>query len=234
MLRPVVAGWIERRVLVNYRVAPEVLAQLVPAPFRPKVVRGHGVAGICLVRLREVRPRGLPALVGVESENAVHRVAVEWDADDGVRDGVYAPRRDTSSGLHVLAGVPGAHRRARFEVREWEGGLSVSVRSRDGGTRVAVRGAVAHSLPPESVFASVWEASDFLQRGGFEGMELRTPGWRVEPLEVDVLESTFFGDPARFPEGSIAFDSALLMRGTPHALPARAPRFLLGERLAPA
>ena len=234
-MRPVVAGWIDRRVLVNYRVAPDALAELLPAPFRPKLMRGHAIAGICLIRLREVRPRGLPALMGVASENAAHRVAVEWDGDDGVCEGVYVPRRDTSSGLNVLAGgrlFPGVHRRARFDVREWDRGLSVSVRSRDGETRIAVRGQVACALAPGSVFASLWEASDFFQQGGlgysprrdlggFEGMELRTQGWSVEPLEMDVVESSFFDDRARFPEGSVAFDCALLMRSTAHEWHAR-------------
>ena len=235
MMRPVVAGWIDRRVLVNYRVAPDALDGILPAPFRPKLVRGHAVAGICLIRLREVRPRGLPALVGVGSENAAHRIAVEWDGEDGVCEGVYVPRRDTSSGLNVLAGgrlFPGVHRRARFEVREWDGGLSVAVRSRDGATRIAVRGRVSHALPPGSVFASRWEASDFFQHGalgysprrdlgGFEGMELRTQNWSVEPLDVDLVESSFFDDRARFPEGSIAFDCALLMRDLAHEWHAR-------------
>jgi hypothetical protein len=235
MKSPVVAGWIERRVLVNYRVEPDALRGVLPEPFRPRLVRGQAIAGICLIRLRAVRPRGLPALVGIGSENAAHRVAVEWDGDDGVCQGVYVPRRDTSSGLNVLAGgrlFPGVQRRAQFDVREWDRGLSVAVRSRDGQTRIAVRGQVARALPPGSIFTSLWEASDFFQQGGlgysprgdltgFEGMELRTEGWSVEPLEVDVVESSFFDDRARFPEGSIAFDCALLMRSTAHEWHAR-------------
>jgi hypothetical protein len=61
-------------------------------------------------------------------------------------------------------------------------------------------------------------------------MELRTQNWSVEPLEVDLVESSFFDDRARFPEGSIAFDCALLMRDLAHEwharpqLAARAPR----------
>src|SRR4028118_606607 len=85
---PGAAGWSGRRVLVNCRVVPDALDGILPAPFRPKLVRGHAVAGICLIRLREVRPRGLPALVGVGSENAAHRIAVEWDGEDGVCEGV--------------------------------------------------------------------------------------------------------------------------------------------------
>jgi len=38
----------ERRLLVNYRVDPDVAATLLPAPLRPKLVNGWAVAGICL------------------------------------------------------------------------------------------------------------------------------------------------------------------------------------------
>jgi hypothetical protein len=51
MRLPVIRGVIDRRILVNYRVAPEVLAKTLPPPFRPKLYNGHGVAGICLIRL---------------------------------------------------------------------------------------------------------------------------------------------------------------------------------------
>ena len=72
---PVIRGLIDRRVLVNYRVDPEVLGKQLPAPFRPQLVRGYGIAGICLIRLKQIRPRFLPALCGIASENAAHRVA---------------------------------------------------------------------------------------------------------------------------------------------------------------
>lgn len=78
---PVIRGVIDRRILVNYRVDPEALAPLLPAPFRPQLQRGYGVAGICLIRLRGVRPKFLPSWLGISSENAAHRVAVEWDGD---------------------------------------------------------------------------------------------------------------------------------------------------------
>jgi hypothetical protein len=41
-------------------------------------------------------------------------------------------------------------------------------------------------------------------------------GWRVEPLAVEHVESSWFEDAARFPAGSVAFDSALLMRDVAH------------------
>ncbi|HEV2242894.1 MAG TPA: DUF2071 domain-containing protein, partial [Streptosporangiaceae bacterium] len=74
MRAPAVRAVMERRLLVNYRVDPELLAALLPAPFRPVLVGGYGVAGICLIRLGQVRPEGVPARAGLTSENAAHRV----------------------------------------------------------------------------------------------------------------------------------------------------------------
>ena len=47
---PVLHGVIERRLLVNYRVAPDALADILPPPFRPKLVDGYAIAGICLTQ----------------------------------------------------------------------------------------------------------------------------------------------------------------------------------------
>ena len=56
MWMPAIAGLIERRILLNYRVDADVLARLLPSPFEPQLVDGCGVAGVCLIRLRGVRP----------------------------------------------------------------------------------------------------------------------------------------------------------------------------------
>ena len=80
---PLVRGIIKRRMLINFRVDASVMQRFLPAPFRPKLHQGHAIAGICLIRLEEIRPGGLPALLGVSSENAAHRIAVEWDEPSG-------------------------------------------------------------------------------------------------------------------------------------------------------
>src|SRR5215468_7943504 len=94
---PIIRGVIDRRILVNFRVDAEILARLLPPPFRPKLVNGAGMAGVCLIRLKHIRPRLLPSFLGISSENAAHRIAVEWDQDGAVREGIFIPRRDTSS-----------------------------------------------------------------------------------------------------------------------------------------
>ena len=230
MRLPVVQGLIERRVLVNFRVEPDVLQRQVPPPFRVVTVGGFGIAGVCLIRLAQERPRFWPAFLGLRSENAAHRVAVAWDTANGPAEGVYVLRRDTSSALNAFVGgrfFPGKHHRARFEVRETGTDIAIALRSDDGATHIAVRGTVAAELPETSVFPDLATASAFFERGAigysatddpacFDCLELCSAGWHVEPLAVEHVESSWFGDPVRFPAGSVVFDSALLMRNVAH------------------
>lgn len=228
---PVIRGVIDRRILVNYRVAPDALAQVLPEPFRPQLVGGVGIGGICLIRLKHVRPRHLPAALGTRSENAAHRIAVEWEQDGETRSGVYVPRRDTSSRLNTLLGgrvFPGVHHHATFDVHEQDGRqYRVYMTSDDGKAQVAVDGRCCDDLAESSVFSSLREASDFFERGAigysetscsgeYDGLELQTFDWQVEPLTVERVKSSFFGDTSIFPEGSVEFDCALLMRGIEH------------------
>jgi hypothetical protein len=230
MKLPVIRGLIDRRILVNYRIDPQVIAGQLPAPFRPQIVGGYGMAGICLIRLKHVRPTFLPPWFGIASENAAHRVAVEWDQAGTVRQGVFVRRRDTSSWANSMAGgrvFPGVHHRAAFTVGETSDRFNVALRSDDGQTQVAVRGRLAADLPPGSIFGSTAEASAFFRAGSlgyspdaaaccFQGLELRCRDWHVEPLAIDEVHSSYFDDRSLFPRGSIEFDCALLMRGIEH------------------
>lgn len=227
---PVIRGVIDRRILVNFRVVPEVLQKVLPSPFRPQTVHGYGIAGICLIRLKQIRPRRVPAFLGLSSENAAHRIAVEWDVQDQVEMGVYIPRRDTSSWLASLAGdrvFPGVHNRARFDVREDGAHFHVAMNSLDGSAGLVVDADMTADLGPDSVFSSVEEVSRFFESGSlgyspsstravFDGLELRSHKWRVEPLSVNHIESSFFDDCQLFPDKAIAFDNALLMRNIDH------------------
>ena len=71
------------------------------------------------------------------------------------------------------------------------------------------------------------ECSEFFRRGSLgysvtsdphrlDGLELRTAHWHLDPLQVDRVTSSFFDDRNVFPEGSVEFDSALLMRNIAH------------------
>jgi len=231
MRLPVIQGLIKRRILLNFRVAPEALKNILPGPFRPKLVRGQAIAGICLIRLENIRPKGLPGFVGLHSENAAHRIAVEWNDDSGaLREGVYIPRRDTDSNLNLALGgriFPGETHRARFEVHESGPQIDFTLASQDGVTRVHLKGAETTVWPAGSVFESLDEASKFFATGsvGFsvtsdparlDGVTLKTQTWAIGALEISAASASFYEDPARFPSGSFTFDNALIMRNIEH------------------
>jgi hypothetical protein len=226
---PGIQGEIERRLLVNYRVDPEAIARLLPHPFRPHLVGGAAVAGICLIRLGQMRPRHMPRRVGLRSENAAHRVAVEWDTANGPQAGVYIPRRDSDSWANVLLGgrmYSGEHHRARFRVDETDEDVQVAYASVDGSVRVDVSVHITDTLGDSRLFAGLEEASAFFETGSagysatrrptrFDGLRLKTSAWRVEPTSVTHAHSSFFDDPGTFPAGTAELDNALIMRRVP-------------------
>jgi hypothetical protein len=228
---PVIQGVIRRRLLVNFRVDPAVMETFLPEPFRPKLHAGYAIAGICLIRLEDIRPRGLPGVLGISSENAAHRIAVQWKDESGrTREGVFIPRRDTDSCLNHLAGgriFPGEHHLATFDVIEDGPHLRMTVRAEDGAMALTVRATEAKSLPTSSCFQSLIESSAFFEGGSvgysttsdccrLDGIRLETDGWKVSPLAVDHVESSFFADRSVFPEGSVEFDHGLIMRDVRH------------------
>jgi Uncharacterized conserved protein (COG2071) len=230
MRLPVIQGTIRRRILANFRVNPEVIQRELPTRFQPKLQDGYAIAGICLIRLEHVRPRLTPELVGLSSENAAHRVAVRWDEDGRPREGVFISRRDSNSQPnHILGGriFPGEHHHAHFSVAESDGRIDLKMKSDDASVVVEVSGKAATELPSTSVFGSLNETSAFFESGSIgysvtreperlDGLELRTSRWQVEPLDVSNIFSSYFADQTKFPEGTVTFDHALIMRNVEH------------------
>ena len=100
--------------------------------------------------------------------------------------------------------------------------------SRDGKVKVGLAGKISDALPPSSIFPSLAAASSFFEPGSLgysvtgdahrlDGVELKTKEWRVEPLKLDRVSSSFFADERNFPPGSAQFDHALIMRNIAHA-----------------
>lgn len=230
MKLPTIQGIIHRRILTNFRVDPNVMRRHLPARFRPKLHKGFAVAGICLIRLARIRPKHLPAIVGISSENAAHRVAVLWDEQGITHEGVFITRRDTGSALnHFLGGrvFPGEHHHAIFTVAESASAINLVMKSDDASITVTVEGQLAENLPTTSIFSSVDEASSFFEGGSLgysvtsdphrlDGLTLATKEWRVEPLQIKHVYSSYFFDQEKFPPSSITFDHALMMRNVIH------------------
>jgi hypothetical protein len=230
MRLPTIQGIIRRRILANFRIDPVVMQKQIPDRFRPKLQDGFAVAGICLIRLEHIRPKLLPEIVGLNSENAAHRVAVLWDEKEQTKEGVFISRRDTDSHVAHLAGgriFPGEHNEANFDVVDTGSEIKLSMNSNDLGVAIEIEAETATDLPSNSIFSNLQEASSFFEAGSLgysvthdstrlDGLKLETKGWQVEPLNVKSVFSSYFSDEARFPKGSIEFDHALIMRNIPH------------------
>ncbi|MBL4642657.1 MAG: DUF2071 domain-containing protein [Flavobacteriaceae bacterium] len=224
---PKIKGIIDRRILINYQVDKEVLESYLPKPFKPKLVNGKGIAGICLIRLKEIRPKGFPKQIGISSENGAHRIAVVWTENGKLKEGVYIPRRDTSSTLNSLAGgtiFPGIHHLAEFTVNEKEKNYEVGFIS-DDNTSLFIKAKETDIWNKESVFENLECVSNFFKDGSigysphknnFDGLELKSYNWKVSLLEVENVKSSFFENEGVFPKGSVKFDNALLMKNIEH------------------
>lgn len=224
---PTIKGIIDRRMLINFTIDMDVAKKIIPAPFTPKNVNGKAIAGICLIRLKDVRPKGLPAFMGIGSENGAHRFAVEWMENGELKEGVYIPRRDTSSFFNAMVGgrvFPGKHYHAKFDVCEQDDNYHVAFKSSDNAI-VSVDARLTGSFNPESIFKGLSTASDFFKAGSmgyspngkkYDGLLLNTYRWEVKPLEVTSIKSSFFENEQVFPKGSVQFDNALLMTNIEH------------------
>lgn len=224
---------VRRRLLISYRVDPKVAQSLIPEQFRPQIVDGSAVAGVCMIGLQSVRPGWLRPRLGFRTENVAHRIAVEWDEDGKTRSGVYIVERHSSSLVPVLAGgrlFPGVQKRARFQLDE------TASRFRLGMSAPGMRVSVDVQLGGEwtsSLFPTVEAASAFHEQGavgwsprrdgvGVEPLELTSKEWAVEPGRVLSLQSSYFN---ALPDGAAVLDSVVVMRDlpffwdTPHIVP---------------
>jgi len=224
---PTIEGIIDRRILINFAVDKEVIQKIIPFPFGPKIYNDRAIVGICLIRLINIRPKGFPSFIGISSENGAHRIAVEWTQNGIAKQGVFIPRRDTSSKFNNLVGgriFPGRHHLAKFDVKESDGHYSVAFKS-DDSTTLSIDAKKTSKFNPDSIFKNLESASNFLKTGAvgyspnkdkFDGLELETFEWKVSPLHVNSVQSSFFENEAIFPKGSVKFDNALLMTQIKH------------------
>jgi hypothetical protein len=215
---------------VNFRAEPEVVENILPGGLRPKLYDGHSVVGICLIRLENIRPKFAPSFVGMNSENAAHRISVEWDENGETKEGVYIPRRDTDSALNAFAGgklFPGEHNHAKFDVTQDADSIDFKMLSDDKKIKVELNGNFSDDLPKDSVFGCIEDASEFFRAGSLgysvtregkhlDGISVETKEWKVAPLEIENVESSFYGDEKLFPNGSVVFDHALIMQNIEH------------------
>jgi len=223
---------LRRRLLIAYRLDAQVARDLIPAPLRPLLVDGRAVAGICVLGMDGIRPLGIRGRWGLRSENATHRIAVEWDEGGETRAGVFIFERYSSAAHAVLFGgrlFPGVHRWARFTIAEDRDRFAVSMSG--PGVSLSADVEVGDDTWDSALFATPEDASEFYRAGcvgwsrqhdgvTLERVTLSSTAWAAEGARLHGLRSSFFDS---LPAGAAEFDSVLVMRDIPLELSA-APR----------
>jgi hypothetical protein len=151
----VIEGVMRRRVLLNFRMDPDLVAPLLPESLEVLTHRRFAIVGICLIGMERLRPKGLPSWLGLTSENMAHRIAIRYPTSTGMSDGVFIWRRDTDHCLVSLLGgrlFPGVHQSAAFTIDERENSISICVRTRDGAADVRFEASYGTEWHSQSVF----------------------------------------------------------------------------------
>jgi hypothetical protein len=227
---PTLEGVIQRRVLLNFQINPALIKPYIPKPLEILVHRGWAVAGICLIRLENIRPKGLPGWTGFSAENMAHRIAIRFPSNGRMLDGVFIWRRETNSRLMPWVGgrlFPGVHQHADFSVKESPSTLHMDVSTQDSMANIQFTAARLVPWENTTLFQSFTEVKDFFRAGdcGFscghtaiqlEGLRLATNSWNMEPLRITNIKSAFYERIARHHSDQLIFDCGLLMQNVPH------------------
>ena len=225
MHHPPLRGRCPRRALFTWKLDPVVARRRVPAPLKPKLLRGSAFGAVDCLRLEQFRPRMMPPQMGLSMEMCTHVIAVHWMEGEVRRDGLYVLRRDVQvRGLGRAAGLllPGHPNPARIQVQDEAEGLHLALKSQDGTCELDL----AARLSPQWMPSELFEDAEHLLRllgnrsGGFLAcdeaghgslVQLDAQPERAEPLLVQRASSTLFGG-GLFPEGSAQADAAVLLR----------------------
>lgn len=220
-----VTGVCERRVILNWRVDPKLVAKQLPHPFRPRLVNGKAIVGIDVLKLVDMRPTGFPSFAGFATANAVDRISVEWDEGGSTVHGLFVPNRYSPSAVNAIVSIarlfPTVFKHATFEFEERNGKYRISLVM--GGNRLDVEAKESNQLETKSVFKTVQDASDYHGDSKisyspshdsdiFDAVYLKTLDWNASPLKIQAVRYTFID--RLYPNAE--FDSALIMKNTRH------------------
>ena len=220
------SGTIDRRILILFRILPQVLEGVLPGDVRPREIRGCVLGGIALSRRRGVRTSLLPVRL-TTSHNAVHFLLVDPPGTTQRHGGTLVTRCDTSSRLQAWIGGHGIQRskqhHARFRVSESKDSIELVSDSDDHAMHLAFKARIDRSIPRTSFFRSSQQAYELLRESlvalGLTPREVEVMGEprairrsRLHPLIMERLESSVFSD-ARFTSAeAVQFDSAFWLR----------------------
>lgn len=226
-IRPVIPirGAIARRLLVNATVDAELVRPLLPEGVAPAAVGGDGRAlvGVCLLRVHDLRPVGMPAALGRSFEGLAHRVAVR--RADGTA-GVHIVRRETPDRLARAVGgrvFPGTHH--PIDLHPGASDLRVEATGHDA-PRLLVdavdeapaaggrRSVLGDDAAASAFFAGADRAtSPSRHPGRHEELRMRAAPFVVRSVTVrEIVLDRLAWALGDLPTGALSFDSAFLVR----------------------
>jgi uncharacterized protein YqjF (DUF2071 family) len=209
--------------LVNFAMAPETLANILPPPLTPDVYAGQAFLSVVIADMERMRPVFVPALCGVTYQQVVYRAVVRC----GGKRGVYFLRSDADNPLMVAMGnLLSFFRFHRSRIVRTNGDtvehfdLVADPRDHADIHATFANGQAGRTVPPGSVFRSADEAQDFLvelytafrpepDRVHVKTVDINRTAWRVKMVDTPRARFDYMDGSAFFPAGSTRLDSTV-------------------------
>lgn len=223
MMFPELVGNAQRQILVNYRTQPDFLFPHLPTGFAPLTHEGWGFAGIKLVSLKELRPKGWPRLLGMSVDFVSFRILAKWRTPENiVRSGSVELWRECSSKVALKTSqkyFDGRLIHSTMFFRDDAGLYRIVGSSEDA--EYEFEGRRADRLPRDSAFIRAADARDFFAResntvlksesnDSLLQIEEHVEDRELQPLAVHHCSNSWFDEENRFPLQFMRFDHALV------------------------
>lgn len=158
-------GRIEKCWLFSYRTSPDEVRAVLPGVFEPVTYGSFAFWNLVICRVSALRPRLVPAALGISYWHVAYRVPVRYRSPSGEIEGLYFVRSDCDSAWIARAGnmmTDFNFHRAGIEVEE-RGGTVVQIRSPRAAARVEVTRETPSILETGSPFPDLAFADRFLK-----------------------------------------------------------------------
>jgi uncharacterized protein YqjF (DUF2071 family) len=209
--------------LVNFRMAPETLARVLPPPLEPDVYRGQAFLSVVIAEMEQMRPAFMPPALGITYQQVVYRAVVRC----GDQRGVHFLRSDADNPLMVVMGNLLSFFRfheARV-VRASGAGLHHFDLVAASGDHADIHatfdvGRGSRAVPASSVFPDIDKAQRFLVelytafRPSSDGatmssVDIERGRWHIRMVDAPRARFDLMDGSHPFPAGSTTLDSVI-------------------------
>ncbi len=163
MKAPAMRGHLQRCWLFTWRTPEAAARPFLPAPFELVTLGGFAFWNVVVCELRDVRPSGLPAYLGIGYRHVAYRLHARVRLATGESvEGIYFVRSDCDRRIVAAAGnhlTDFRFHTARIDIAEASG----SVKAEGANAAFRLRDEPPASLAAGSPFASPAEAAAFLK-----------------------------------------------------------------------